>query len=135
MKRTHHGAGIADSLDATPSRDEQSEAIARLVMTRDPSEVERLADELGGRALTDHWTGSAASDLLEALIRCLAGDSVRQDSDAEDAVCSALESIGVMIRIDNLVFVLVPDGELAASDAAAVRRYRGWLPTRYTSGR
>ncbi|MGZ4688646.1 MAG: hypothetical protein ACXVJW_14195 [Acidimicrobiia bacterium] len=135
MKQPCRDTGSVDLVDATPSPDDRSAAITRLVRTRNPSEVERLADELGERAITGGWAGSDRSELVEALLRCLTGEAVRQDADAEDAVCSALEQVGVMIRIDNLVFVFVPDGELAASDAAAVRRYRGWLPSRYTNGR
>ncbi len=67
------------------------------------------------------------------MVLCLASDSVRQDPDAEDAVCSTLERLGVMTRSGNLVFAFIPDGELAPCDQDAVRRYRAWLPVRYTT--
>lgn len=73
----------------------------------------------------------SGAELIEALVLCLAGDSIQQDAEAEDAVCSALEAMGVMTRVGNLVFEFLPEGALAASDLDAVQHYRGWLPAKY----
>jgi hypothetical protein len=132
VHRTHAGVRSADLIESAPAQDERTEAIAELGKTRHPARIEHLADELT-QAGAQHWTGSARSELIETLILCLTGDSIRQDADAEDAICSTLELIGVMTRAGNLVFAFIPDGELAPSDVVAVRRYRAWLPIRYTT--
>jgi hypothetical protein len=94
-------------------------------------EVEHFADELAidghGRNPEDPERDHA----IETLVLALASDWVRNDDDAEDAVCSALVRIGVMARCGNLVFEFVPDAELSTRDRAAVGRYRGWLPNKY----
>jgi hypothetical protein len=126
------GAGStgAVEIDATTT---PADAVALLRSTRVPAEVENLVDELVTRSGARSWTGTERVALIEALVLCLAGEAIRQDADAEDAVCSALEHTGVMRRVDNLVFEFVPDHELAASDMDALRRYRGWLPSKYSA--
>ncbi len=133
MHTTHTGAQLSDTNKNAPGPDDRSAAISALGSTRHPARIERLADELT-MAGARHWTGSSRRELIEALILCLTSDSVRQDADAEDAICSSLEQIGVMSRAGNLVFAFVPDEELATRDLAAVRRYRAWLPVKYTIG-
>jgi hypothetical protein len=125
----HEARSVVTFEDSTTA--EVSAAIARLVTTRDTEEVERLADQLADQAKNDLWSGDTRVELVNALVRCLTADSIREDADAEDAVCSALEQIGVMTRLDNLVFVFRPDSELGANDLITVRRYRGWLPSKY----
>jgi|GEM_PF-6528453 hypothetical protein len=126
----------SDVGSVTPATgDEKSAAIARLLTTRDPAEIEHLADEFARWVGCGCWTGSSRGQLIEALILCLTGESIRNDADAEDAICGALEEIGVMAKVGNLVFELVPDAALPASDLAAVRRYGGWLPRKYAASR
>jgi hypothetical protein len=131
MRETDTDARNAAEVEHRLVPEVPSAAIARLGRTRDTSEVERIADELGERAKTGRWSGAARIELINALVRCLTADSIREDPDAEDAVCSALEQIGVMSRLDNLVFVFVPESELGADELRTVRRYRGWLPSKY----
>jgi hypothetical protein len=131
VREPHNDARRADAAAASPARTEHVASITELLTTRDAGKIEQLADELSAGG-ADNWTGSAREQLIEALVLCLAGDSVRQDADAEDAICSALEEIGVMTHIDNLVFEFVPDDKLDANDLAALRRFRGWLPIKYT---
>jgi hypothetical protein len=132
MHGTHHDhVSAPDATDS--SSDESRSAINRLATTRDPAGIERLADELTGAGARG-WTGDTRRELIETLVLCLAGDSIRADADAEDALCSALEQLGVMTRSGNLRFEFAPDDELAPSDLSAVRRYRAWLPIGYASG-
>jgi hypothetical protein len=128
---TSCGTDSVDAAPATPARDEHAAAIAQLVTARDPEAIEHLADGLT-QINPDRWTDAARTALVDALVLCLTGESVQQDPDAEDAICSALANLGVMTRVGNLVFEFVPERQLAAGDAAVVRRYRGWLPSRYT---
>ena len=134
MHRAHSSTDRVGVTEATPTPDARTATISQLGATRDPAEVEHLADELA-RVGADRWTGSVRGDLIEALVLCLTGDSIRQDADAEDAICSALGQLGVMRRAGNLVFEFLPDDELAPSDLVAIPRYRGWLPGKYTIGR
>jgi hypothetical protein len=71
---------------------------------------------------------------LEELLLGLAGETVHDDDDAEDAYCSALVGLGVMRRIGNRNFRLVSMNLLAPADVDVVLRYRGWLPGRYWEG-
>jgi hypothetical protein len=108
-----------------------SVTIARLLTTRHPAEVEHLVDSLATSCVVDEWTDLAHRQLVEALLLCLTADTIRQDSDAEDAICSVLTQIGVMHRVGNLMFEFVRYTELSPGDREIVGRYRAWLPTRY----
>lgn len=130
MEDLHNGAAYGEPRDATLSPPSQS-ALARLRTAHSPEEVERLADELANGVDLAAWTGAFRAELIEALILQLAVDSIRDDPDAEDAICGALEQIGVMTRVGNLVFEFVSDASLPANDRASVRRYGGWLPQKY----
>ena len=131
MHEAHRGTDSSDG--ETPGPGPDRAAIDELGATREPARVECLADDLS-RLGAERWTGSLREELLQALLLCLAGDSVRQDADAEDAICSTLERLGVMTRAGNLVFAFLPDADLPPCDRDAVRRYRPWLPARYTTG-
>lgn len=132
MRTTDQDTWSAEAFDVRPTAD-VSAAISRLVTTGDTAEVERLADDLAVRASHDAWPSETRIALVDALVRCLTADSIREDPDAEDAVCSALELIGVMNRLDHLVFVFLPESELGANELITIRRYRGWLPSRYAA--
>ena len=118
-----------------PSGSPNQSTLARLRATHDPAEVEQLVDELTNDVASADWTSSLRAQLIEALILQLAVDSVRDDPDAEDAVCSALTRFGVMTRRGNLVFEFRPITELATADSAAVARSADWLPKRYAPTR
>jgi len=133
VHETHPGVCSADAAKVVPPSDIAIGTIAELGASRHPARIEHLADRLATVG-AEQWTGRARQELIEALLLCLTGDSIRQDADAEDAICSTLERIGVMSRSGNLVFAFVPDGELAPTDLVAVRRYRSWLPIKYTAG-
>ena len=132
MHGSHGDTSSPDAVEPAPPSSPRSAAIDRLTATRDPAGIEHLADELINTGAQD-WTGDTRRELIEALVLCLAGDSIREDPDAEDALCSMLEQLGVMRRAGNLVFEFAPDRELAPGDLTAVRRYRAWLPVRYTT--
>jgi hypothetical protein len=125
----------AGDLPPAGGRQHDATTITRLLVTRDPAEVERLADALAERSRRDRWTGRVHRQLVEALLLCLTSDSVRDDADAEDALCSALVEAGVMRRIGNLAFEFVVEDDLEDRDRAILARYRVWLPARYSPSR
>jgi hypothetical protein len=129
----HDEVSPPDAVDAASPSSRACAAINGLTTTHDPAGIERVADELTTAGAKD-WTGDTRRELIEGLVLCLAGDSIREDPDAEDALCSMLEQLGVMRRAGNLVFEFTPDRELAPADLPAVRRYRAWLPIKYTAG-
>jgi hypothetical protein len=94
-------------------------------------EVERYADEVTARITAASWDVDASTDAVSTLLGCLTSEAVRTDSDAEDAVCTALVHLGVMVQLGNRIFTLVPDDDLAPPFARAVQQHRSWLPTRY----
>jgi hypothetical protein len=94
-------------------------------------DVERFADDLANDGDEYGVDEPRRDHAIEMLLLALTSEWVRNDGDAEDAVCSALVRIGVMTRCGNLVFEFVPDAHLSTSDRAAVGRYRGWLPNKY----
>lgn len=99
------------------------------------ADIERFADEVTLHAAARDWRDGQRSAAVETLVLALSDDWVCQDPDAEDAVCSALEAVGVMRRVGNLVFEIVSDADLSEADGDAVRRCRTWLPRRYQSRR
>jgi len=111
-----------------PSRGRPDGALHRLRTAHRTSDIERLADELS----TDPTIGpTPRRDLLEVLLVRLGDESVRDDPDTEDALCSALVRLGLMRRHGNLVFRFRLDHELSPADATLVHRYDAWLPLRY----
>lgn len=98
-------------------------------------DIERIADEVTGNAAVVGWPEAQRVAAVETLMLALSDDWLRQDPDAEDAVCSALEAVGVMRRTGNLVFELVPDAELVECDREVLRRCRMWLPRKYEGRR
>ena len=103
-------------------------------MTR-TADIERFADEVTQHAAAGDWREGERVAAVETLVLALSDDWVCQDRDAEDAVCSALEAVGVMRRVGNLVFEIVSDGELSEGDRETVQRCRTWLPRRYQDRR
>ncbi len=99
------------------------------------ADIERAADEVTHRVAGGGWPECQRAAAVETLVLALSDDWVRQDPDTEDAVCSALETLGVMRRVGNLVFELLPENELAERDRASVQRCRAWLPGRYRGRR
>jgi hypothetical protein len=98
-------------------------------------EIERFADEVAAPGAAEPLAGAARERVVDDLLFALASDWVRHDGDAEDAVCSALVRIGVMTRKGNLVFEFVEDARMSARDLQAMRRYRAWLPAKYSARR
>jgi hypothetical protein len=94
-------------------------------------DIERFADAVKRRAASGAWPVCQRAAAVDCLVRALGDDWIRQDADAEDAVCSALETIGIMRRVGNLMFELLPDDELADGDREAVDRWRAWLPRKF----
>ena len=92
------------------------------------TDIERVADEVTHRAAGGGWPECQRAAAVETLVLALSDDWVRQDPDTEDAVCSALETLGVMRRVGNLVFELLPETELAECDRAPIQRCRRMAP-------
>jgi hypothetical protein len=108
-------------------------SVARLLTIRDPAEVEYLADALAMQSAREQWSGRAHRQLVEALLLCLTADTIRQDRNAENALCAALAAVGVMRRVSGLEFELLAESQLEPGDRAIVDRYRNWLPARLTT--
>jgi uncharacterized protein with von Willebrand factor type A (vWA) domain len=90
---------------------------------KDFSEIERLADELGD------FSDDRAS---EALIRRLSDIQVQEDPDVEDAVCSALVKLGLMKKLGNLNFRVLPQNELQDMQRKLVyEEYSMQIPFKY----
>ena len=125
----------AHPLDAWGSVARVDDALTRLRTSSRAAELERLADEL--TADTGALPPGRRNDLVEVLVLRLCDETARDDSDAEDAICSALARLGVMRRAGNLVFTFRADDDLPSGDASVVARYDAWLPRKYapTQGR
>jgi hypothetical protein len=95
------------------------------------TEIEMYADEVAVLHARGALSDTSRRIAVEALVLSLSDDWVREDADAEDAVCSALESLGVMRRVGNLRFEIVNEAEMSRPDREIVRCCRVWLPRRY----
>jgi hypothetical protein len=129
--KTDTDARHIDAVEAARTSVKQLNLLEQLRVTRDASEVERLADELAAQVRRDGLPDAARIEMINVLVGRLTTEVIREDPDAEDAVCSALEQIGVMTRLDNRVFVFRPESELGINELSTVRQYLGWLPGRY----
>jgi hypothetical protein len=95
-----------------------------LETTKDPRRLEALADLLG-----------AAHDerAIPSLLNRLGDWSVQEDTDVEDAVCTALVELHVMHSLGHLRFFVLPPQCLTREAAYAVEHLRQLIPTRYFS--
>jgi len=85
--------------------------------------IEAAADRLGD---------IANPSVLDALLYRLGDAPVQEDPDVEDAVCSALVSLGVMHRLGNRNFRFVFRDELDPAPAELVyEKYRQLCPSCY----
>lgn len=102
--------------------DSVEHAIVRLLLTRNPEEIETLADDLG--TMGDcRAVGPLASRLAES--------RVYDDPDLEEAVCSSLVRLGAMDRRGNLNYTFVDPSRLDPQSGDAIRRLSSGIPRRF----
>ena len=108
---------------ALPDRPDEVELeIVRLLTSKQPEEIETLADDLG-RLGDLRAVGPLASRLADS--------RVQDDPDVEDAVCASLASLGVMERRGNLNYAFVGPDRLDPLARDALRRLSSIMPRRY----
>jgi hypothetical protein len=96
--------------------------LEELARTSDARRLEAIAD-----ALSDTTDQRAIRPLLWRL-----GDSIVQDDpDVEDAVCGALNALGVMRSAGSRTFSLRPRDELNDEVVHVLREFAAVLPHRY----
>ena len=102
--------------------DSVERTIVRLLLSRNPDEIEALADDLG--AMGDcRAVGPLASRLADS--------HVHDDPDLEEAVCSSLVRLGAMDRRGNLNYSFVDPSRLDPQSSDAVRRLSSVIPRRF----
>jgi hypothetical protein len=102
--------------------DSVDRAIVRFLLTRNPEEIETLADDLG--AMGDRRAvGPLASRLADS--------RVHDDPDLAEAVCSSLVRLGAMDRRGNLNYAFVDPSRLDPQSGDAVRRLSAAIPRRF----
>ena len=106
--------------------DSVERAIVRFLLTKNPEEIETLADDLG--AMGDRRAvGPLASRLADS--------RVHDDPDLEEAVCSSLVRLGAMDRRGNLNYAFVDPSRLDPQSGDAVRRLSSGIPRRFFPSR
>jgi hypothetical protein len=104
--------------------DSVERAIVQLLLSKNPDEIETLADDLG--AMGDRRAvGPLASRLADS--------RVHDDPDLEEAVCSSLVRLGAMDRRGNLNYAFVDPSRLDPQSSDAVRRLGSAIPRRFFS--
>jgi hypothetical protein len=100
----------------------QSGVLGEFERTNDPRRIEVLADLIAR---------SEDERALRALLGRLGDWPVREDPDAEDAVCSGLVAFGVMQCEGNQRYAFLPRHELPPGVSDLVRELGVSIPLRY----
>jgi hypothetical protein len=98
--------------------------VEHFAQASDLVEIERLADDLG----TTH-----DPEAIDILLYRLGDGKIQSDADAEDAVCSALVELGVMLKRGNLNYRFLADEALPPAARAALGKYAPLIPRKYYS--
>jgi len=113
---------MTNNVEGRPTGAVVDDLIAILAKTTHARVVEVVADRLG-----------AAGDrrAIRPLLMCLGSLHVQDNTDVEDAVCRALEALGVMCSTGNLSFCLRPCQALDEDVVETIRELAGMVSGRY----